>query len=84
MGYYDLPALINYILEVTGNESLFYIGHSMGCAVIFIMASLKPELCSKITAIAALAPAVYIKHVKAPFPKLAAPFASTFVRTYLL
>ena len=30
MGTYDIPAMINKILEVSGQKRLFYIGHSMG------------------------------------------------------
>ena len=26
----DFPAIIDYVLETTGEESLFYVGHSMG------------------------------------------------------
>lgn len=30
MGYYDLPAVIHFILNKTGQEQLYYIGHSEG------------------------------------------------------
>lgn len=30
MGFYDIPAELDYILNVTGREKLVYIGHSMG------------------------------------------------------
>ena len=30
MGMYDIPAELNYVLEVTGQKKLTYIGHSMG------------------------------------------------------
>lgn len=30
MGLYDIPAEIEYVLNVTGREKLVYIGHSMG------------------------------------------------------
>ncbi|GLG93105.1 Lipase, partial [Gryllus bimaculatus] len=30
VGLYDLPASIDYVLEQTGEEKLFYAGHSMG------------------------------------------------------
>lgn len=30
MGLYDIPAEMEYILNITGREKLIYIGHSMG------------------------------------------------------
>lgn len=30
MGMYDVPAELNYILNVTGQKKLTYVGHSMG------------------------------------------------------
>ena len=30
IGTYDLPAMINKTLETSGQDKLFYIGHSMG------------------------------------------------------
>ena len=57
MGKYDIPAAINYILSTTGESSLSYVGHSMGCSVFFIAMTYHPELNSKIDAMFALAPA---------------------------
>lgn len=30
MGYYDLPAVIDYVLATTDHSNLAYVGHSMG------------------------------------------------------
>ena len=30
MGMYDIPAELEYVLNVTGRQKLIYIGHSMG------------------------------------------------------
>ena len=30
MGKFDIPAMIDKVLEVSGEEKIFYIGHSMG------------------------------------------------------
>jgi lysosomal acid lipase/cholesteryl ester hydrolase len=79
MGYYDLPALINYILDTTGNESLFYIGHSMGCTVAFILATLKPQYCSKIKAMAALGPAAYLQNIRSPLVRYCSHVFQPFV-----
>ncbi|KAL3266158.1 hypothetical protein HHI36_010343 [Cryptolaemus montrouzieri] len=48
LGVYDLPALIDFILEKTGEEKLFYIGHSQGGTTFFVMASELPAYNGKI------------------------------------
>ncbi|GLV35374.1 uncharacterized protein CBL_01476 [Carabus blaptoides fortunei] len=70
IGYYDLPATIDYVLNVTNQKSLFYICHSMGCTVFFILCSTRPEYNSKIRLMHGLAPAVYIVHKPSPLMKL--------------
>lgn len=36
MGQYDIPAVIEHILRITGREKLIYIGHSMGTRQQFV------------------------------------------------
>ena len=48
MGNFDIPAVINYILEKTNRPSLIYVGHSMGGAMFFIAMLKHPELNDKI------------------------------------
>jgi len=83
MGYYDLPASINYILETTGNRNLFYIGHSMGCTVFYMMAASKPEFCDKVKAMISLAPAAYGKHTNRPLKSSAAVLSPLVIHTLL-
>lgn len=59
MGYYDIPAMIDLILNVTGHQKLYYIGHSMGTTVFYVMASTRPEYNNKIRAMFSLAPVVF-------------------------
>lgn len=33
MAKYDLPATINFIVEKTGQEQLYYVGHSQGTTI---------------------------------------------------
>lgn len=47
-GNYDIPAVINYILDRTGQSKLSYVGYSLGSALFFIAMSTHPELNSKI------------------------------------
>jgi lysosomal acid lipase/cholesteryl ester hydrolase len=65
MGLYDLPAIIDFILNVTGTEKLKYVGHSEGTTQLFMAATLEPEYFkSKISVFLALAPVAYMKHIK--------------------
>lgn len=77
IGTQDLPAMIDYILETTGREKLFYLGHSQGTTVFFAMASERPEYQSKIEAMFALAPIVFCGRMKSPFFQILSHFTIT-------
>jgi pimeloyl-ACP methyl ester carboxylesterase len=62
LGIYDVSALIDHVLKETGQESIFYVGHSLGTSVLFILLSERPEYNSKIKAVAAMAPAIGGRH----------------------
>ncbi|NWX14113.1 LIPM Lipase, partial [Aegotheles bennettii] len=70
MAKFDLPAAINFILEKTGQEKLYYIGYSQGTTIAFIAFSTMPELAQKIKLYFALAPVTTIKYAKSPVTKL--------------
>ncbi|XP_026319817.1 lipase 3-like [Hyposmocoma kahamanoa] len=57
IGTYDVPAMIDYILEETGNKRLHYIGHSQGGTSFLVMGSTRPEYNDKIASAHLLAPA---------------------------
>lgn len=59
MGYFDMPAVIEYILHVTNREKLDIIGHSIGATSALIMCSTKPELNDKVRSLTAIAPGVF-------------------------
>jgi len=59
MGYYDIPATIDYIMAITG-EKLYYIGHSMGTTMLFVTTSARPEYNAKFRIAFALAPAAFL------------------------
>uniref|UniRef100_A0A8D8Z601 Lipase n=1 Tax=Cacopsylla melanoneura TaxID=428564 RepID=A0A8D8Z601_9HEMI len=66
MGVYDLPVVIDYILAMTGQPKLSYIGHSMGTTMFYVLLSEKPEYNDKITVMIGMAPIAFINHVKSP------------------
>jgi len=73
IGVHDVPANIDYALSVTGQESLYYAGHSMGTTSIWVLLSEKPEYNAKIKLMNALAPVSYTEHMISPM-RLIAPF----------
>ena len=44
---YDLPAMIEYVLETTGEQELFYAGHSMGTTAFMAMHHYRPDIGEK-------------------------------------
>uniref|UniRef100_A0A7N5JA64 Lipase n=1 Tax=Ailuropoda melanoleuca TaxID=9646 RepID=A0A7N5JA64_AILME len=69
MANYDLPATIKFIVEKTGQERLYYVGHSQGTTIAFIAFSTNPELAKRIKIFFALAPVVTVKYTQSPLKK---------------
>lgn len=76
IGYYDLPALIDYALNEAKQTTLNYIGHSQGTTSFFVMASSRPEYNQKISLMIALSPVAYMSNVRSPIVRLLAPGTS--------
>ena len=63
MGKYDTPAIVDYILEHTGEEKLSYIGHSQGTTQLFsALSNDHGNLKEKINLFIALSPVVFLSH----------------------
>ncbi|XP_015280098.1 PREDICTED: lipase member M-like isoform X2 [Gekko japonicus] len=56
MGIFDLSAIVNFILQKTGQQQIYYIGHSQGSSIGFVAFSELPQLAEKINIFFALAP----------------------------
>lgn len=67
IGYYDLPAFIDYILDLTNQEKLFYVGHSQGTTSFFAFASTRLEYNEKIRLSVTLSPVAYVRQLPNPF-----------------
>ncbi|XP_042311950.1 lysosomal acid lipase/cholesteryl ester hydrolase-like [Sceloporus undulatus] len=71
MGYYDVPAAINFILNKTRQQQLYYVGHSEGTAMGFIAFSTWPKLAERIKVFFALGPVTTVTFATTPVVKLA-------------
>ncbi|KAL0616112.1 Lysosomal acid lipase/cholesteryl ester hydrolase, partial [Plecturocebus cupreus] len=70
MAKYDLPASISFILNKTGQEQVYYVGHSQGTTIGFIAFSQIPELAKRIKMFFALAPVASVDFCTSPLAKL--------------
>lgn len=64
MGKYDVPALVDYVLNRTGQKKLVYVGHSQGSTQMLAQLSDNPEFMNKIHIFIACAPATSIAHLE--------------------
>jgi pimeloyl-ACP methyl ester carboxylesterase len=75
MGTKDLPAVIDYILQTTGADQIFYAGHSMGTTMFYVLCAQRPEYNSKIRAMFSLAPVAFMTNVTCPLMHLVSKIA---------
>ncbi|XP_075992784.1 lipase 3-like [Anticarsia gemmatalis] len=59
---HDVPTMMDYALEYTGNEKLHYIGHSQGGTVFLVLGSIRPEYNAKIASAHLLAGVGYMDY----------------------
>ncbi|VVC97305.1 lipase 3-like [Leptidea sinapis] len=77
IGYFDMPAMIDYVIKETGVQKVQYIGFSQGSTVFWVMTSTRPEYNDKISAMHALAPVAYLSNVRSPLIKALATFTNS-------
>lgn len=62
MGEYDIPAVVDFILEETRQKKLAYIGHSQGSTQMFYaLATNQDFFKDKVSVFIALGPALYLR-----------------------
>ncbi|XP_068148180.1 lipase 3 [Drosophila tropicalis] len=73
IGIYDLPAMMDYVLYVTGQETLSYVGHSQGTTSFFVLSTMIPRFKSRIRSAHLLAPVVWMDHMESPLATVGGP-----------
>ncbi|CAH2048333.1 unnamed protein product, partial [Iphiclides podalirius] len=66
IGYYDLPAIIDTVLNHTAADKVDAVGHSQGNTVFYVLASARPEYNGKVNLLIALAPVCFLNNVPPP------------------
>lgn len=64
LGYYDLPAMIDFVLDNTGTKTLNAIGHSQGNSIFLVLGATRPEYNEKINVMISLSPVCYLNNIK--------------------
>lgn len=81
MGLYDVPAMVDHILDLTKTRQLFYLGHSLGTTIFFTMAASRPSYNSKVRAFIGFAPVAFMSGPYPPiFKEMAKYHAQIYVR----
>lgn len=79
----DVPSMIDYVLNMTKQENLFYVGHSQGSMALFGLLSERPDYSKKIRLFCALGPVTNITHIISPI-RMLAPLANGFKQLFAI
>lgn len=63
LAVFDLPAMIDHITATTAQEKIFYVGHSQGTTIFYVLCSEKPEYNDRFRAHFSLSPVVYMHNL---------------------
>ncbi|XP_017770542.1 PREDICTED: lipase 3-like [Nicrophorus vespilloides] len=83
IGEIDLPTMIRYVLKLTDQNDLFYIGHSQGSTAFYVMCSEHPDINQYINAHFILSPVAYMNHIYNPFLRTIAEYKISTIFTKL-
>lgn len=61
---YDVPALVDCVLQQTQSKKVMYVGYSESTFFMFALLSAVPEFADKLAAFVALAPVAYVTHIR--------------------
>lgn len=77
IGQFDLPAMIDHVIDHTGQPRIQYIGHSQGTTVFWVMCNLRFDYNQKILAMHAMAGAAWMHNTLSPYARWLANFVNT-------
>lgn len=66
MGYYDMPAMFDVMMNKTGATRAIVGGHSQGTSTLLSFLATRPEYASKVLQVHLFAPAIIMKHIPHP------------------
>ncbi|CAH2048339.1 unnamed protein product, partial [Iphiclides podalirius] len=69
-GFYDLSAIIDSVLSLTGADRLDAVGHSQGATIFYVLGSTRPEYNRRVNLLVALGPVCYLQNVGPPLKTL--------------
>lgn len=79
IGLFDLPAMIDYILEHTGHSRVHFVGFSLSNGAFLVMLAKKPEYNNKLGVAVLMAPGgIYFEGFLYGIAKLAGPLAPVY------
>ena len=67
---YDLPAMLELMMEVTGQEEYFYLGHSMGTLTYFTACNYQAWVCNNTRLMMGYGPHTVVPHLVSQTVKL--------------
>jgi pimeloyl-ACP methyl ester carboxylesterase len=72
MAKYDIPAVIDFALQLTGDDRLAYVGHSEGTTMLFAALALYPELADRLSCFVGLGPVATVGGITNPLARVMA------------
>ena len=72
---YDAPTIIDYVIGVSGQPKVNWVGYSLGTAVGLGLGSTRPEYSQKINILFLLGTTAYVGNAKSPVMRVLAPLA---------
>ena len=82
MGRFDLPAMIKYVLKVSGRKTISYVGYSEGVMQAFVTFSEDQSLAKSVSYFAAMGPVAWLGHTDATaFKFLSKTYTDTLLKS---